>query len=260
MWSELQASAPRDFAFPAWYRQMFLNGQFPDLGPIEWRKSSTDAISGLAALLDRAIPGQPLVPFARHKYWVFCFDGTDVSGSAPLLGAYASDKWGVHESWTDYGAWSVSADYIRRQAELNEALAQPEPDLPVDRRALSNLLAPPGFQFPQSYFAIIDELPELEPVWWLVDDPQSLRSWGMIIAAQYPDPPSVPFAKADNNDDVYCFDAEDKSGDPPVWLIHSFAGPGWGHRGQWANFEAFLAAARVSHESIGSDSWDGLQP
>lgn len=261
MWSDLQASAPGGFMFPEWYHQMFLNGQFPDLAPVQWRKSSTDAISGLAVLLDGAIPGQPLIPFAHHDYWVYCFDGTDVSGGAPLLGAYSSSgKWGIHDRWKDYEAWFASADYIRREAELKEALAQPEPELPVDRRELSVALAPPGFRFPESYFTIIDELPELEPVWWLVDDAQALRSWGMIVGAQYPDPPSIPFAKADNNDDVYCFDADDKSGDPPVRLIHSFAGPGWGHRGQWANFDTFLAAARVSHETLGSDSWDGLQP
>ena len=210
-------------------------------------------------LLD-AIPGQPLVPFARHDYRVFCFDGADETGNPPLLSTSFGGQWHVYNRWNDYDAWFVTADYIRRQAELNEALAKPEPDLPTDRRELSALLAPPGFVFPQSYLAIIDNLPELEPVWWLVEDPQALRSWGMIIASQYPDLPSMPFAKAGNNDDVFCFDTEDESGDPPVQLVHSFAGPGWGYRNQWLNFDGFLAAARISNETWESDRWGGLQP
>ncbi len=110
---------------------------------------------------------------------------------------------------------------------------------------------PEDFAFPISFLDLynlqIDEL-DLDPWWFLFINEQVSKGWLIELKKQYPDRVLIPFAKLSYNDDIACFDGDDKSGNPKVLLIHSFASPGWKERGCIENFEKWLELAKI--ESI----------
>ena len=127
------------------------------------------------------------------------------------------------------------------------------PRVPTERRMeLSYASAPTGFTFPASYvgMAAIDELPDIAPMFWMFNlEVDGIADWTEILAEQFPERVLVPFAKYGSTDDVYCFDGRDLSGNPAVFLIHSFTDPGWEYRGEWFHFDSWLSGAVVHHKA-----------
>ena len=125
------------------------------------------------------------------------------------------------------------------------------PPVPLENRvAVSRASAPDRFRFPDSYVAAITQgqLPELYPLYFLLETGDGVSAWTRILREQFPDRNLVPFARLDGNDDVHCFDGNDLSEDPIVVLIHSFTTPGWEYRGEWVSFESWYTKAKEFHD------------
>lgn len=114
--------------------------------------------------------------------------------------------------------------------------------LPPERRlAIADAIAPPGFAYPSRFRAVLDgRLPDLTPNAFLYYREGFAEAVAEELKTMYPYRSLVPFAKTRWGDDVYCFDGDDTSGDPPVHVIHVMASPGWEHRGTWRNFDDWL--------------------
>lgn len=102
------------------------------------------------------------------------------------------------------------------------------------------------FKYPRSFLTLIDtntlnEVPYYEPIYFLGEMKNWTKDWNTIIKKQYPKRKVIPFAKDGRNDDVFCFDATDTSGDPKVYIVHTFASPGWEDRGSFNNFDEWLS-------------------
>lgn len=108
-------------------------------------------------------------------------------------------------------------------------------------------LLPDTFMYPQSYieFTSQENIPDLEPWWFLCEHEETARFWIEEIAKQYPSRTLIPFAKIEDTDDVACFDGLDTSGNPKVFYVHTFASPGWEDRGAVENFDAWLTKTKV---------------
>ncbi len=106
----------------------------------------------------------------------------------------------------------------------------------------SKEILPSGFIYPSSFLEIFSkkEVPDLDPWWFLYEFEELSKEWFFLIKKQYPTRKLIPFAKASNNDDIACFDGDDNSGDPKIFIIHSFASPGWEDRGCIKNFNEWL--------------------
>lgn len=74
---------------------------------------------------------------------------------------------------------------------------------------------------------------------WISEYENQTKNWVDIVGEQYPTRSLVPFAKHQDTDDVFCFNGDDRSGDPPVLIIHTFASPGTEYRGQWTSFDVW---------------------
>ena len=108
-------------------------------------------------------------------------------------------------------------------------------------------LTPPGFVLPRAYVALLAEapLPDLDPWWFLAESPDLAVFWWTTLQEQYPTRRLVPFAKRDDRgDDLAAFDGSDVSGEPRVFYVHAYSTPGWEHRGEAANFVAWLENAK----------------
>lgn len=116
-------------------------------------------------------------------------------------------------------------------------------------------ILPLGFSFPQSYWDLArgHVIPNLEPWKFLfLDMPCSLNYYGAMLQ-KYPDKPLVPFAILDDPSGTFndgyvvlaCFDGDDRSGDPKVYL-HDYGNPkrvDWPDRYFLANFTEWLRVA-----------------
>jgi hypothetical protein len=137
------------------------------------------------------------------------------------------------------------------------------PGVPLDRRRhVSESNAATGFLFPASFMSLIqqEELPDVAPVFWLVQMDMGVEDWTELLEKQYPDRTLVPFAKDRRTDDVFYFDGRDTSGNPPVILIHSFTEPGWEYRGEWLHFDSWYAGLVEFHEAWARGEDDGFEP
>ncbi|WP_308492532.1 hypothetical protein [Microbacterium terrisoli] len=125
-----------------------------------------------------------------------------------------------------------------------------KPSTIEERIAGFEAVRPPGFIAPRRFEELLrqGELPDIDPWWWLIEFDESVRWWSETIKTQYPSrPPLVPFAKHGGTDDVFCFDGADLSGNPRVFIVHTFASPGWENRGYWDDFDVFMEAAEEEH-------------
>lgn len=106
---------------------------------------------------------------------------------------------------------------------------------------------PEKFSFPDSYLNLVsqEEIPYLEPWWFISEFKEDADFWFEEIAKQYPTRKLIPFAKAGSSDDIACFDGSDISGNPKVFYVHTFASPGWEDRGYEENFDAWLEKAKA---------------
>jgi len=118
-----------------------------------------------------------------------------------------------------------------------------------DRWDVTLRSAPAGYPFPPRFRELVTTgLPDLRPLYWMLQREGRLEFWTETLAEQFPDRVLIPFAKTDGNDDVHCFDGTDTSGNPPVLLIHAFTTPGWEYRGEWYHFDSWLKGAFEFHE------------
>lgn len=99
-----------------------------------------------------------------------------------------------------------------------------------------------GFKFPKSFLDFVDkdEIPYLEPWYFLCKFKKNADFWLDEAKKQYPNRNLIPFSKDENTDDVSCFDGDDISGNPTVYFVHFFASEGWEDRGSVTNFEEWL--------------------
>ncbi len=112
----------------------------------------------------------------------------------------------------------------------------------ADERLIDALQsAPEGFVYPDRFRAELGRttLAEIDPFMWTSEYRGQTAAWSDIVAEQFPARTLVPFAKHQDTDDVFCFDGGDRSGNPPVLVIHTFASPGTEYRGQWTSFDAW---------------------
>ena len=130
------------------------------------------------------------------------------------------------------------------------------------RREVSDSNAPLGFLFPEPYQRLIsvEQLPDISPMFWLLRLRDGVTNWTRILAEQFPDRILVPFAKDRASDDVFCFEGSDTTGNPAVLLIHSFTDPGWEYRGEWLDFESWLADVLDLHDAVEAGHDDQLEP
>ena len=111
-------------------------------------------------------------------------------------------------------------------------------------------MCPPGFIAPRRFDSLLHmkEPPDIDPWWWIFEVPHVLEFWSRTIKEQYPArAPLVPFAKHGGTDDVFCFDGTDASGDPRVYIVHTFTDPGYENRGYWDDFDVFMEVAEEEH-------------
>ncbi|QAY59807.1 SMI1/KNR4 family protein [Microbacterium protaetiae] len=122
--------------------------------------------------------------------------------------------------------------------------------MPIGERiAEFQAVMPSGFRAPARFLVLLREpaLVDIYPWRWLYPYRGHEGSWSKTIRAQYPSRALVPFAKHDLNDDVFCFDGTDTTGNPRVYIVHTFASPGWEDRGYWDDFDVFMEAAEEEH-------------
>lgn len=118
-----------------------------------------------------------------------------------------------------------------------------------DRWGVTVDAAPAGYPFPVKFRDFVSTgLPDLRPLYWLLQRKGQVEFWTKTLAEQFPDRTLIPFAKTDGNDDIHCFDGADTSGNPIVLLIHGFTTPGWEYRGEWYHFDSWLTGAFEFHE------------
>lgn len=119
-----------------------------------------------------------------------------------------------------------------------------------DRLETFESICPRGFVTPPRFDEILHMVdpPDIDPWWWVFEFHDSLKFWSQTIKEQYPSrPPLVPFAKHGGSDDVFCFDGTDTTGNPRVYIVHTFASAGWEDRGYWDDFDAFMEEADEVH-------------
>lgn len=123
--------------------------------------------------------------------------------------------------------------------------------LPVaERREVALSIAPAGFIYPPKLLAMLDgELPDIFPHGWLYIWKTVPERFAAALEELYPERSLVPFGKVDREDDIFCFDGNDHSGDPPVQVIHYAASPGWEFRGEWRNFEDWWLDTLATREA-----------
>jgi hypothetical protein len=109
---------------------------------------------------------------------------------------------------------------------------------------------PAGFRYPEIFLKIVEsnELPHIEPWWFLCIHEETALFWLKSLKAQYPSRTLVPFAKLEDSDDVACFDGCDASDNPVVKCVHAFASAGWEDRGEARDFSCWLVEARALSE------------
>lgn len=101
---------------------------------------------------------------------------------------------------------------------------------------------PKGFRYPVNFDKYCAATPEanIKP-WSILETRESADIWLDIVQEWYPERCLVPFAQhIVTGDDIACFDGNDRTGNPEVHLVHSFASAGWEDRGSVPNFEAWL--------------------
>lgn len=119
-------------------------------------------------------------------------------------------------------------------------------------------ILPAEFEWPEAFVSHLSQnpVPYHEPWYFLAEFPKNADYWLAQVRAQFPERALVPFAKRETDDDVACFDVN-ASGEARVHIVHMFASPGWEHRGSYADFDAWLTAAKAeSAEHLANDGAD----
>lgn len=116
-------------------------------------------------------------------------------------------------------------------------------------------ILPSGFVYPPAFLEFFSkkEVPDLDPWWFLYEFEELSKEWFFLLKKQYPARELVPFAKASTNDDIACFDGSNKSGDPKIFIIHSFASSGWEDRGSVKDFNDWLILAKEESAQYKAD-------
>lgn len=119
----------------------------------------------------------------------------------------------------------------------------------AERLAEFHEVCPTGFELPEAFTRLLhdESLTDIYPWRWLFPYRGDMRWWAQTIKEQYPSRTLVPFAKHDLTDDVFCFDGADTTGNPRVYIVHTFAAAGWEDRGYWDDFDLFMEVAAEEH-------------
>jgi hypothetical protein len=109
---------------------------------------------------------------------------------------------------------------------------------------------PDGFRYPSEFekFCAATPAKAIKP-WSILDEREVADDWLETVQEWYPDRCLIPFAQHDvTGDDIACFDGNDRTGDPEVHLVHSYASAGWEDRGSVKNFAAWLAFVKEERQ------------
>lgn len=97
---------------------------------------------------------------------------------------------------------------------------------------------PSGFSYPREFLRVVAlGVIDLEP--WRVLDGDRLATRAAGLRNRYRERILVPFAERIDNDDVACWDIDRDR----VAIVHDFAGPGWEHVAEFADFYDWLRQA-----------------
>jgi len=98
-----------------------------------------------------------------------------------------------------------------------------------------------GFEFPQSYFKVI-ELGLVDFDNWVLLSCDSVVFRRQGLENRYPSRNLVPFARRFDNDDIACFEIGHGE---RVFIVHDFASEGWERRQEFNTFwEWFISAIK----------------
>jgi hypothetical protein len=96
-----------------------------------------------------------------------------------------------------------------------------------------------GFYYPKEFLKIIDRgLVDFEP--WVIIEGAYLDNRLRIIRKNYPDRKLIPFARRLDNDDLACWEINEKD---KVYIIHDFASIGWENKMVYENFWSWFKSA-----------------
>ena len=121
----------------------------------------------------------------------------------------------------------------------------------MDHYFLTENDLPKNFVYPESFVKYIKydtEVKELEP-YILFRNKDDTQTFNGVVKEQYPSRVLVPFGKDNYSDDVFCFDGTDISGNPKVYIVHTYASPGWEDRGYVEDFNAWLRFAQEAQDA-----------
>lgn len=113
-----------------------------------------------------------------------------------------------------------------------------------------NIETLPNYPYPENFlnFATIQPEVDIEPWWLLIYSKGKVNNWHETLKKLYPKRTLVPFAKFNANDDIACFDGEDISGNPKIFIIHAYASEGWELHDTYPHFDEWLKKAIETHE------------
>lgn len=111
---------------------------------------------------------------------------------------------------------------------------------------LTEKLLPIGFKYPETYVNHVEEVKlhnskvlDLVP-WHFYSNSDDIVFHFKGLKDRYPQRSIVPFVRRWDTDDVACFKADTPSHNPPVIIIHDWAGPGYEGRKEYSDFSEWL--------------------
>ncbi len=86
---------------------------------------------------------------------------------------------------------------------------------------LNKIELPEWFDYPSDFLTVVDQgLVNFDP--WIILTNERLRLRFEGIKERYPNRNLIPFARREDNDDLACFEKDNR-----VVIIHDFASSGW---------------------------------
>lgn len=114
---------------------------------------------------------------------------------------------------------------------------------------------PVGFRFSNNFtnYIQLNCKDEIHPWYFLAESAKYIDGRFACVRRLYPNRNLIPFAHWNPSDDIVCFDGDDRSGDPKVFFVHTYASPGWEDRGNVENFDVWLEIAKEQSKEFKAD-------
>lgn len=107
-----------------------------------------------------------------------------------------------------------------------------------------------NYNYPTEFVKTIqlDPAIDLEPWWFIAYEDGDVNYWYQTLKNLYPKRELIPYAKFNANDDIACFDGNDHSGEPKIFVIHAYASEGWELHRTYESYSDWLDAALKTHK------------